>query len=112
MAANTTLASATTLPARVYLGSIGTTWQEFTVPYEMVGFRDVHLYASAAFYVAFDADGATDGGAVGSNPTPGAATTWTSLGPWSRDVTKRSQSFFCAAQTGTINIWAVAVGGN
>lgn len=110
MAADTTLAGVQSLPAEHYKASVGETWQEFTLPYEMTNFRDVRVYSSGAFYAATDSSGVEDGGTPAGTESPGTATTWFRLGPWPRDASKRSRSFFLAAQSGTINvnIWLVA----
>jgi len=66
MAANTELSTAASLPAIAYDASVPTTWQRFDLPTQGNPSKAT-VQATGACFVAFEADGAVDGAAVGNN---------------------------------------------
>lgn len=110
MAANNDIAAPVSFPAIAYDASIGTTWQEFTLP-TIGNPSKVTVQATGALYLAFDADGAVDTGAVGNkkfavDATNAAAGIEVSL---TASRAQRTESIFVAAQSGTITDVRVVV---
>jgi hypothetical protein len=106
MAANTTLAGRTSLPACVSVTGVATTWQEFTLNASSKS-SSVSVVADVAIYVAFSADGAADGGAVAAGariPISAASAVAGVMFDLNLDPTRRAGSIFVAAQTGTADV--------
>lgn len=112
MAANTELTAAPKLlPRHATESGVGTTWQAFTLS-GMLDARKVTVFASGACYVATEADGAADAGAVGSTrkalTLAQAAAGYEIAMP--RGIGSRVTYICVAAQSGTVDVEVVEEG--